>query len=37
MRLILKKLEKKRRIAYLSLSVKRLYSVRDPLIIYIKR
>ena len=36
-RLILNELEKKKEIAYLSLSVKRLYNVRDPLITYIKR
>ena len=36
-RLILKKLEKKREIAYLSLFIKRLYNVRDLLITHIKR
>ena len=36
-RLIFKKLKKKKRIAYLSLSIKRLYNVKDLLITYIKR
>ena len=36
-RLILKKLKKKKKIAYLSLSIKRPYNVRDPLITHIKR
>ena len=36
-RLILKKLEKKREIVYLSLSIKRFYNVRYFLITHIKR
>ena len=36
-RLILKELKKKRKIAYLSLSIKRFYNVRDFLITHIKR
>ena len=36
-RLILKKLKKKKKIAYLSLSIKRFYNVRDSLITHIKR
>ena len=36
-RLILKESKKKRKIAYLSLSIKRFYNVRDFLITHIKR
>ena len=36
-RLFLKKFKKKEKIAYLSLSIKRLYNVKSFLITYIKR